>query len=116
MTDQERLAKLEQAVALIREVEFSYPQGSDERKSLYRWVAAQCSFLGYLGALIGGLRRQIHEPAAFRLGDSVLWRDMLCIVAAVGTSLTGRWRYTLSREGCVIASDVSEHELEQHIV
>lgn len=53
MTDEERLAKLEQAVALIREVEFSYPQGSDERNGLYRWVAAQCSFLGYLGQLIG---------------------------------------------------------------
>lgn len=32
MTDEERLAKLAQAVALIREVEFSYPRGSDERK------------------------------------------------------------------------------------
>lgn len=57
MTDEERLAKLEQAVTLIREVEFSYPQGSDERNGLYRWVATQCSFLGFLGQLIGGLRQ-----------------------------------------------------------
>ena len=57
MTNEERLAKL------IREVEFSYPQGSDERNGLYRWIAAQCSFLGYLGQFIDGLKRQIHEPA-----------------------------------------------------
>ena len=53
MTNEERLAKLNAAVTLIREVEFSYPQGSDERNGLYRWVATQCSFLGYLGQLIG---------------------------------------------------------------
>ena len=59
MIDEERLAKLVQAVALIREVEFSYPQGSDERNGLYRWVAAQCSFLGYLGQRIDRFKRDL---------------------------------------------------------
>ena len=59
MTDAERLAKLEQAVALIREVEFSYPYGSDEHSRLYSWVASQCSFIGYLGQLIDHFKRKL---------------------------------------------------------
>jgi hypothetical protein len=59
MTDAERLEKLEQAVKLIREVEFSYPYGSDERSRLYAWVVSQCSFIGYLGQLIDGFKRQL---------------------------------------------------------
>lgn len=37
-------------------------------------------------------------------------------IELVSTSLTGRWRYTLSRNGETVATDVCEHELEQHIV
>ena len=58
LTDAERLEKLEQAVKLIREVEFSYPLDSDERKRLYCWVASHCSFIGYLGQLIDGFKRK----------------------------------------------------------
>ena len=45
MNDKERLTKLEQGIALIREVEFSYPEGSDERNNLYRIISSNFSVL-----------------------------------------------------------------------
>ena len=56
MTDQERLDKLTAAVALIREVEFSYAQGSDERSRWYCWVATHC-FIGFVGQCIDKLKK-----------------------------------------------------------
>lgn len=61
MTNTERLSKLEQAVSLIREVEFSYLQGSTERSALYSWIAMQCSFIGYLGIAIQDLKRKCRD-------------------------------------------------------
>ena len=45
MDNKERLAKLEAGIALIREVEFSYPEGSDERNNLYRIISSNFSVL-----------------------------------------------------------------------
>ena len=45
LTDQQRLDKLEQAVATLREVEFSYPPGHEDRKMLYHIVGTQFSVL-----------------------------------------------------------------------
>ena len=60
MTDAERLAKLEQAVALIREVEFSYPYGSDERSRLYSWgLHHSAASSAYLGQLIDHFKRKL---------------------------------------------------------
>lgn len=57
LTDQERLDKLIAAVALIREVEFSYAQDSDERSRWYCWIATHCSFIGFVGQCIGKLKK-----------------------------------------------------------
>jgi len=45
MEDKDRLEKLEKGIALIREVEFSYPEGSEERQGLYRIIASNFSVL-----------------------------------------------------------------------
>jgi hypothetical protein len=45
MDDKARLEKLEKGIALIREVEFSYPEGSEERTQLYHIIASNFSVL-----------------------------------------------------------------------
>ena len=45
MNNQERFEKLESGIALIREVEFSYPIGSDERNNLYKIISSNFSVL-----------------------------------------------------------------------
>jgi hypothetical protein len=54
-----RLAKLKEAERLIREVEFSYAHGSDERTRLYRVVVQTFSFLGALHSLVTSLKLEI---------------------------------------------------------
>ena len=52
----ERRKKLETAVKLIREVEFSYPYDSVERNLLFNFVSNNCSFMGVLGQFIQRLK------------------------------------------------------------
>lgn len=61
MSNEERLRKLEQAVSLIREVEFSYESGSQERSAFYHFVANHCSFLGFIGQNIFYLKTIIRN-------------------------------------------------------
>lgn len=58
MTDAERLAKMEQAYTLIRQVEFSYPIGSFERTGLFKLVC-QFSLIGWAGCYVYGLKKAL---------------------------------------------------------
>ncbi len=58
MNNKERLEKLEQAVRLIREVEFSYTSGTIERSNLFKFVSTHFSFLGFIGQLITKFKRE----------------------------------------------------------
>ena len=60
MTDLERLAKLEEACKLIREVEFSYELRSPSRGAWYAWVSRNLSFLGFVGQEIMELKKKIE--------------------------------------------------------
>ncbi len=57
MTNEERLQKLIKARDLIREVEFSYPTGSDIRQALYRHVV-NISSDGWLDSLKSLIREE----------------------------------------------------------
>jgi hypothetical protein len=52
MTNKERAEKLQQAISLIRDVEFSYPIGSDERNILYTFVVNNFSTIGLFSGLL----------------------------------------------------------------
>lgn len=60
MNDQERAQKLEQAVSLIREVEFSYPYGDPTRHMIYSVIVDSFS-LSRIGSLITFLKRPKPE-------------------------------------------------------
>lgn len=57
MTDNERLEKLEQAVRLLRDVEFSYKEGQYERRMIYRVMVDSFS-LNFIGALMTELKKR----------------------------------------------------------
>lgn len=59
MTDEQRLEKLEQAVKLIREVEFSYPVGDETRRMMYASVVEVFS-LTRIGQLMTELRKKVR--------------------------------------------------------
>lgn len=65
LTDAERLEKLEQAIALIRDVEFSYPFVNDEgqrdetRRMIYSVIVDSFS-LTKIGALYSNLRKKVR--------------------------------------------------------
>ncbi len=58
MTDQERLEKLEQGIALIQEVEFSYPADHPTRRMIYK-VMVDCFSVSQVGALITKLKMTV---------------------------------------------------------
>jgi hypothetical protein len=60
MTDAERLAKLEKACQLIREVELSYELRSPSRGAWYTWVSRNLSFLGFVGQETAELKKKIE--------------------------------------------------------
>jgi len=59
MTNEERLNTLNQAVELIRSVEFSYAYGSEERRKLYKFVVDNFSLTGDFVRL----RQELQEKA-----------------------------------------------------
>jgi hypothetical protein len=61
MNDQQRYAKLKQAEELIRDVEFSYPVGSEERKLLYRHIVNNYSFIGELAGYLIELKAKAES-------------------------------------------------------
>ena len=61
LTNKQRHEKLKQAEALIREVEFSYEDGNETRRMLYRFVVNTFSFTGVLSGLITGLRDEVRK-------------------------------------------------------
>jgi hypothetical protein len=60
MDDKERLEKLEQAEKLIREVEFSYPVGSDIRRNIFKSVVDTFGFSGILSNIMLDLRKKVR--------------------------------------------------------
>ena len=59
MTDQERLEKLEEAVRLLREVEFSYPSGHYDRSMMYKIMVDSFSLTG-IGNLMTELKKKVY--------------------------------------------------------
>jgi len=60
MTDKERIEKLEQAIKLIREVEFSYPPGNDLRLNIYR-VLVSLEWCIAIGDLLDALKKSVRR-------------------------------------------------------
>ena len=75
VTDAERLAKLEQAVALIREVEFSYPYGSDVASKL----GLPLVFLGCITVQLHRLSGPTDRPLQAKAGNTTMNRLWCCI-------------------------------------
>lgn len=76
MTNKERLHKLQQAEKLIREVEFSYPQGDTTRQTIYRTVVHTFSFIGSLSSVMEGLKTAIKvEDRAIFLAEQDIDTD-----------------------------------------
>ena len=61
MTNKHRLEKLKQAESLIREVEFSYPQGHPIRQDLYRLVVNTFSFIGPMPNIMKSVEQEQKE-------------------------------------------------------
>lgn len=58
MNDKQRYEKLEQAQKLIREVEFSYANGDENRTLLYQFVVNSFSLIGSLNGYLVGLKER----------------------------------------------------------
>lgn len=61
MNNTERLAKLQQAEKLIREVEFSYEHGAHTRYELYRGVVEAFGIAGIFTKVIVRLKELVRE-------------------------------------------------------
>lgn len=61
MTNQERLAKLNEAISIIRDVEFSFEQGSQERRLLYKFVVDHFSLVGPFVNLMDQLKMDAED-------------------------------------------------------
>lgn len=70
MTNEERLHKLNEAERLIREVEFSYPQGDEIRRRIYCSIVSTFSYMGELNPVIDGLKAKIKEERLERVEKS----------------------------------------------
>ncbi len=62
MTDNERLEKLEQALRLIREVEFSYSEDDYKRKMIYRGVVHSFGLGAEIGVIMTELKNKKWAP------------------------------------------------------
>lgn len=58
LNDKQRYEKLEQAQKLIREVEFSYANGDENRTLLYQFVVNSFSLIGSLNGYLVGLKER----------------------------------------------------------
>lgn len=61
MNDQQRHAKLVEAQKLIREVEFSYKEGEEPRRLLYRFVVNSFSNVGILNGYLTELKDKAEK-------------------------------------------------------
>ena len=61
MTNKERYEKLKKAQELVREVEFSYKEGEEPRRLLYRFIVHNFSFTGMLNGLLTELRDKVRK-------------------------------------------------------
>lgn len=75
MNNKTRLEKLKQAEALIREVEFSYPQGDPVRRQLYKVVVDTFSYCGSLDQVMAGLKQAIYQDKKGRPAKGTKQRE-----------------------------------------
>lgn len=68
MTDHERLYKIQEAVRLLREVEFSYKEDDPIRKMFYGVMVERFS-LTHIGALMTELKERIWKGQSERSKD-----------------------------------------------
>lgn len=61
MTNKERYEKLKQAEELIRDVEFSYKEGEEPRRLLFRVVINVFSVTGILNGYLTELREKVRK-------------------------------------------------------
>jgi hypothetical protein len=61
MTNKERYEKMKKAQELIREVEFSYKEGEEPRRLLYRFVVHSFSVTGMLNGFLTELREKVRK-------------------------------------------------------
>jgi hypothetical protein len=69
MTNEERIKKLERAVELIREVEFSWPPGHQMRLGMFRVVVDTFGYGGNMHQIINDLKDEI------KLANRSRWED-----------------------------------------
>jgi len=60
-TNKERLDDLMQAKALIRGVEFSYPEDDWRRHRIYKTIVETFSFIGSLDVVIDSIKKDIKQ-------------------------------------------------------
>lgn len=60
LSDRERLHKIQEAVRLLREVEFSYETGHPDRQMIYE-IMVKCFSLTHIGHLMTTLRDKVWK-------------------------------------------------------